>query len=125
MEYFQNLDRLVKSLAEDPSTVNDPIKRIFVVNGEYLTANIAVVADDGDSLHTQENHDELLVIIDGGVEFKVGDSTQVVERGDIVFIPKNTLHGPILKTGESFSALSVFAPVFDRDKSNFKWNRDA
>ena len=124
MTYFQNLDQIAKSLEVDPSTKDDPIKRTFVIDGEHLTANVAIVRDSGNSLHTQREHDEVLVIIDGGVDFQVGEELKEVKRGDLVFIPRDTLHGPVLKEGQSFAALSVFGPQFDRSKNNIAWDRD-
>lgn|GEM_PF-1151336 len=132
MTYFQNLNQIVASLEADESTRNDPIKRTFVIDGEHLTANVAIVRDNGNALHTQGNalhtqrgHDEVLVIIEGNVKFKVGEEVKEVKEGDLVFIPKDTLHGPILDEGQSFAALSVFAPHFDRSKNNIQWDRDA
>ena len=125
MTYFQNLDQIAKSLEVDPSTRGDPIKRTFVIEGQHLTANVAIVRDTGNSLHTQKMHDEVLVIIEGGADFRVGDEVKQVQRGDLVFIPRDTLHGPIVKEGQSFAALSVFAPQFDRSKNNIVWDRDA
>ena len=44
---------------------------------------------------------------------------------DLVFIPRNMLHGPILAAGERLAALSVFAPHFDPARpDNFAWERD-
>ncbi len=125
MKYFQNLNKIVETLDADPSTKNDPIKRSFVVDGRHLTANVAIVNDSGNALHTQKDHDELLVILDGGIDFRVGDTTQNVEAGDLVFIPRDTIHGPILNDGQSFSSLSVFAPKFDRSKDNILWDQDS
>ncbi len=125
MTYFQNLDQIAESLAVDPSTKDDPIKRTFVVDGELLTANVAIVSGSDNSLHTQPEHDEVLVIVDGGVDFRVGDEVKEVKRGDLVFIPKGTLHGPMLKEGQRFAALSVFGPQFDRSKNNIVWDRDS
>lgn len=125
MTYFQNLDQIVASLEADESTKSDPIKRTFVFDGEHLTANVGVVRDSGNALHTQRNHDELLVIIEGNVDFKVGAEIKNVKKGDLVFIPKATLHGPILKEGQSFAALSVFAPHFDRTKDNIEWDKES
>ncbi|RTR05878.1 cupin domain-containing protein [Halomonas nitroreducens] len=125
MTYFQNLDQIVESLDTDESTRNDPIKRVFVFDGEHVTANVGIVRDSGNALHTQTQHDEILVIIDGDVDFKVGDEVKRVSRGDLVFIPQNTLHGPILEEGQSFAALSVFAPYFDRSRNNIVWDRDS
>jgi quercetin dioxygenase-like cupin family protein len=123
--YFKKLDQIVESLQTDESTKDDPIKRAFVFDGEHLTANVGIVRDSGNALHTQKHHDELLVIIEGNVDFKVGNEVTNVSKGDIVFIPQNTLHGPILEEGQSFAALSVFAPHFDRAKKNIAWDRDS
>ncbi|WP_428607597.1 cupin domain-containing protein [Sedimenticola sp.] len=71
-----------------------------------------MVHDRGNALHTQNHHDELLVIIEGNVDFKVGDEVKNVSKGDLVFIPQHTLHGPILEEGQSLAALSMFAPLF-------------
>jgi quercetin dioxygenase-like cupin family protein len=125
MTYFKNLDQIAESLEVDQSTRGDPIKRTFVIDGEHLTANVAIVRDTGNSLHTQKHHDEVLVIIEGGVEFRVGEEVKEVKRGDLVFIPRDTLHGPIVKEDQSFAALSVFGPLFDRSKNNIVWDRDA
>jgi mannose-6-phosphate isomerase-like protein (cupin superfamily) len=125
MTYFQNLDQIVASLEADESTKDDPIKRTFVFDGEHLTANVGVISDSGNALHTQKYHDELLVIIEGSVDFKVGEEITEVSKGDLVFIPRDTLHGPMLKKGQSFAALSVFAPHFDRAKDNIQWDKDA
>lgn len=122
--YFQNLDQIVQSLDTDESTKNDPIKRVFVFDGKYLTANVGIVRESGNALHTQKYHDEILVIIEGEVDFKVGSEIKKVSKGDLVFIPQNTLHGPILKEGQRFAALSIFAPYFDRSKDNIEWDRD-
>ncbi|TKB47302.1 cupin domain-containing protein [Ferrimonas sediminicola] len=125
MTHFHNLDQIVASLEADESTKGDPIKRTFVFDGEHLTANVGVVSDSGNALHIQKAHDELLVIIEGDVEFKVGEEIKRVKRGDLVFIPKATLHGPMLKQGQSFAALSVFAPHFDRTKANIEWDKES
>lgn len=125
MKYFENLSRIVESLETDESTRGDPIKRVFVFDGKHLTANVGIVRDSGNALHTQARHDEILVIIDGDVDFRVGEEVRKVSQGDLVFIPENTLHGPILEEGQSFAALSVFAPYFDRSRDNIAWDRDS
>lgn len=125
MTYFKNLDQIVESLDTDDSTRNDPIKRVFVFDGQHVTANVGIVRDSGNALHTQTHHDEILVIIEGDVDFKVGDEVKRVSRGDLVFIPQSTLHGPILEEGQRFAALSVFAPYFDRSGNNIVWDRDS
>jgi len=46
----------------------------------------------------------VLVIVDGDVNFRVGEEIKEVRPGDLVFIPRHTLHGPILDEGQSFAA---------------------
>ena len=125
MTYFQNLEQIVESLETDESTKNDPIKRVFVFDGKHLTANVGIVSESRNALHTQKHHDEILVIIEGNVDFKVGNEVKKVSKGDLVFSPQNTLHGPLLSEGQSFAALSVFAPYFDRSKKNILWDKGA
>jgi quercetin dioxygenase-like cupin family protein len=125
MESFTRLGELVRSLAADPATIHHPIKRQFLGDGEFLTANLAIVQDAGNALHTQPHHDVVVLVLDGEVDFRVGDIIRRVQPGDLVFIPRGTLHGPILADGDRLAALSVFAPRFDPARpDNFVWQRD-
>ena len=125
MTYFQNLRQIVETLEADETTRDTPIKRAFVIRGQHLTGNVGVVSGSDNALHTQANHDEVLVIIDGGVRFRVGEEVETVSDGDLVFIPQGTLHGPELEDGQTFSALSIFGPLFDTAKNNIQWDRDS
>lgn len=125
MSNFKNLHDILRSLETDPSTADHPIKRMFLCDGEHMTANVGIIGDSSNTLHTQKSHDEIVVILEGEVDFRVGDETQSVRPGDLIFIPKDTIHGPILEEGEKFAALSVFAPYFDRSKQNIVWDRDS
>jgi quercetin dioxygenase-like cupin family protein len=124
MSNFINLNEAIESMATDPSTAAQPIKRMFVADGEFVSANVSILEEPGDALHTQASHEEIVVVLEGDVEFRVGDETRRVGPGDLIFIPPNTIHGPIIETGQRFAPLSVFAPFFDRGKPNINWERD-
>jgi quercetin dioxygenase-like cupin family protein len=124
MSNFVNLNEAIQSMATDSSTAAEPIKRMFVADGDFVSANVSILEEPGDALHTQESHDEIVVVLEGDVEFRVGDETRRVGPGDFIFIPRNTVHGPIIGEGQRFAALSVFAPYFDRSKPNIAWERD-
>jgi quercetin dioxygenase-like cupin family protein len=119
-----NLNVIVKNFQTDASTVNDPVKRMFICDMESMTANIASSSGDGSKLHTQPDHDEIVIVIDGEAEFRVGDEVHRVGPGDFVFIPRNTLHGRVRTITESMSALSIYSPFFDRTKENIVWEKD-
>jgi quercetin dioxygenase-like cupin family protein len=124
MSNFVNLPEVFQSMATDPSTANDPIKRMFLTDGQFITTNVSIIEDTGNTLHTQAEHDEIVVIFDGEADFRVGEETRHVQAGDMIFIPCNTLHGPLIPQGGKLSLLSMFSPFFDRTKKNIEWDRD-
>jgi len=119
-----NLNEIVRNFQTDASTANDPVKRMFICDMESMTANIASSSGDGSKLHTQPDHDEIVIVIDGEAEFKVGDEVYRVGPGDFVFIPRNTLHGRVRTITDSMSALSIYSPFFDRTKENIVWENE-
>jgi len=123
MSNFINLNEIVQRFQTDPETQIDPVKRMFICDGESITANIATSSGDESKLHTQPNHDEIVIVIDGEAEFRVGDEVRRVGPGDFVFIPRNTIHGRVRTISESMSALSIYAPYFDRAKDNIIWDK--
>jgi quercetin dioxygenase-like cupin family protein len=125
MSNFINFNQLLSSLAADPSTVNDPVKRMFICDGAHLTANISMGVEGGSTLHTQPEHDEIIVVLEGEAEFQVGEETKRVGPGDLVFIPQNTRHGRVRTLSPKWAALSIYAPFFDRKRQNIVWHREA
>jgi quercetin dioxygenase-like cupin family protein len=125
MSNFINFKQLLGSLAADPSTANDPVKRMFICDGAHLTANVSMGTEGGSTLHTQPDHDEIIVVLEGEAEFQVGDETKRVGPGDFVFIPQNTLHGRVRTLSPKWAALSIYAPFFDRKRQNIVWHREA
>jgi quercetin dioxygenase-like cupin family protein len=124
MSNCANLNEIVKNFQTDASTANEPVKRMFICDMESMTANIASSSGDGSKLHTQPDHDEMVIVIDGEAEFRVGDEVYRIGPGDFVFIPRNTLHGRVRTITDSMSALSIYSPFFDRTKENIVWEKD-
>jgi len=123
-EYFFRLSNALRGLATDPATAADPIKRSFLFDGQHCSCNVNILETSEDVIHIQPDHDELVLVLEGKCGFKVGEETRRVEPGDLMFIPRNTVHGPIIDNGR-VALLSVFAPFFDRTKKNILWSRDS
>jgi quercetin dioxygenase-like cupin family protein len=122
MKGFLNLNEIVKQFQTDPESENDPVKRMFICDGESISANIASSSGKESKLHTQPDHDEIVIVIDGEAEFRIGDEIRRVGPGDFMFIPRNTLHGRVRTLTKSMSALSIYAPYFNRAKENIIWD---
>ena len=118
-----NLNEIVKNFQTDASTANDPVKRMFICDMESMTANIASSSGDGSKLHTQPDHDEIVIVMAGEAEFRVGDEVYRVGPGNFVFIPRNTLHGRVRTLTDSLSALSLYSPFFNRTTENIVWEK--
>ncbi len=124
MSNFVNLNEALRSMKTDPSTAHDPIKRMFLFDGAFSTADVAVIEGARNALHIHKEHDELVVILEGEANFRVGEEHRHVHAGDLIFIPRNTLHGPSVAEGGRLEALSVFAPFFDRAQPDIEWEQE-
>jgi len=122
-KHFVRLKDALQSLEVDSATANDPIKRTFLCDGQHVSANVSILTDTGDAMHIQSSHDELVLILEGECGFRVGEETQRVAAGDLIFIPRDTIHGPIIDNGQ-IALLSIFAPFFDRSQKNIRWSRE-
>ena len=61
---FVNLKEAVRSMETDQTTASQPIKRMFVIDGDFVSANVSVLEETGNTLHTQASHDEIVVVLD-------------------------------------------------------------
>ena len=123
-QYFHRLQDALQGLGTDPATAADPIKRTFLFDGQDLSCNVNVLEANSDVIHIQPNHDEVVLVLEGECGFRVGEESRRVKPGDLMFIPRNTVHGPIVDSGR-VALLSLFAPFYDRAKKNIRWSRDA
>jgi mannose-6-phosphate isomerase-like protein (cupin superfamily) len=123
-QYFYRIEQALHGLATDPRTAADPIKRAFLFDGQDVSCNVTILDTSEDVIHVQPDHDEIVLVLEGQCGFRVGEESRRVATGDLMFIPRNTVHGPIIDSGR-VALLSIFAPFFDRSRKNIQWSRDA
>ncbi|MBA3705136.1 MAG: cupin domain-containing protein [Bacteroidetes bacterium] len=63
--------------------------------------------------HKHVSHSEHVYILEGEGEMTLGEKSFHVKKGDIVFIPKNTIHSLKVSSSTPVKVLSVQAPLFD------------
>ena len=113
MSNFQNLADVLQQLAGTAASAAPSVKPLAV--GEGVAAAV-VRSARGDGLHRQPHHEELLIVLEGEGEFRVGDETRTVRRGDFVFVPRNAVHGTVTTRVEPLTYLSVITPRIDLQK---------
>lgn len=93
-------------------TVSDNVynKPLF---GDSLASSFVIVIKKEVKLHKHIQHSEHVVVLEGSGQMTLGSKGFAVKKGDVIFIPKNTIHG-VISTGEQpLKVLSVQAPKFD------------
>ncbi|HWP30269.1 MAG TPA: cupin domain-containing protein [Fimbriimonadales bacterium] len=88
---------------------NSPV-RIFT-QGEHCTVNV-IQAKSQIKSHYHAKHEEVVYVVSGTGTMRLGNRTYTVKSGDLMYIPKNTVHGFTLQSQECV-VVSVFSPTFD------------
>lgn len=74
--------------------------------------------------HYHETHDEVLTVIEGSIDFRLGDEVRTIGPGEVVSVPAGVVHAPI-HTREGCLMVSVFAPWFDSENPDRVFIEDA
>lgn len=83
-----------------------------VVRGEQASVNFWQMTK-GLPLHFHRSHEEVIFVKSGRAEVRIGERTVTMQAGDLVLIPKDTLHSARAVGEGPFRGISVFAPAFD------------
>jgi len=86
------------------------IKWSYLNYGDCSTLNcLQVYNPRGIPLHTHDEHDEIIQVLEGECEAVIGDECRQLKQGDIFFVPKGTPH----KVRQACILLSIYSPSFD------------
>jgi quercetin dioxygenase-like cupin family protein len=83
-----------------------------VARGEQASVNIWQMTK-GLPLHLHRHHEEVIFVKSGRAEVRIGERTLTMQAGDLVLVPKNTVHSARAVGTEPFRGISVFSPAFD------------
>jgi quercetin dioxygenase-like cupin family protein len=78
-------------------------------NDAFEIIELAGPEGDGPPPHIHLDRQELFYILQGTVQFSVGQDTIAAEAGSLVFVPRNTRHG--FKFGPDCKVLGLVAPA--------------
>jgi quercetin dioxygenase-like cupin family protein len=112
--YFWSVDEMLKRARSGEIESKElGLKWSYLNYGEFCTLNVLQISNPkGIPLHTHNDHDEVVQVLEGECEVTVGDETRVLKKGGTFFVPKGTPHG-VKRTG---TLLSVYGPSFDPKK---------
>lgn len=110
--YLNGYSQHFKTDTIGAKTVSDNLynKPLF---GDSLASSFVIVIKKEVKLHKHLQHSEHVVVLEGSGQMTLGSRSFAIKKGDVVFIPKNTLHGVISMGEQPLKVLSVQAPKFD------------
>ena len=93
----------------------NPAMIMQTVAGEYMKAGIVTKpVGEGPPLHNHPNEEQFTLILEGKLHFILGDEDRIVERGDLIHIPRFTDHRSRAVGGEAVF-FTVKSPARDGD----------
>lgn len=80
---------------------------------DSLASSFVIVIKKEVKAHKHLHHAEHIVVLEGQGQMIIGEKKLTINKGEIVFIPKNTVHS-VKSTGNiPLKVVSVQAPYFD------------
>ena len=86
------------NLFEKVNSVNELFKYIEVGKLNNHVLNVLRAENRTLNFHIHENSDELFYVIEGSFEIELDDGFIELNQGELIIIPKGTLHRPVCKT---------------------------
>lgn len=83
-----------------------------VLRGEQASVNVWQLSGEM-PLHLHREHEEVVVVRSGRARARLGEKTIDLGPGDVLLVPRNTVHGARTIGEEPLVGVSVFAPAFD------------
>jgi quercetin dioxygenase-like cupin family protein len=87
------------------------------VAGEFMKVAVTTYQDgEGPPPHFHPNEEQYMLMLEGKMKMVLGDEERIIERGDLVHIPRNTRHGVRVVAGPAVF-FAVKSPVGSGDMS--------
>jgi len=103
---YQSLDT-IKAPAVYENVYSRPLA------SDSLSSSFVIFIKKEVKKHKHISHSEHVYILDGEGEMLLGSTSFKVKKGDILFIPKNTIHALKVTSASPMKVVSVQAPFFD------------
>ncbi len=81
--------------------------------GDSLASSFCIVIKKEVKAHKHLKHSEHVMVLEGEGIMKLGDKIVNIKKGDIVFIPKNTVHSVKTTSKIPLKVISIQTPMFD------------
>ena len=109
--FFANAQLQSLDTIKAPSNFDNIYSR--TIASDSLSSSFVIFIKKEVKKHKHATHTENVYILDGEGEMLLGDKIFKVKKGDIIFIPMNTVHSLKVTSSNPVKVLSVQSPHFD------------
>ncbi|NNE07495.1 MAG: cupin domain-containing protein [Gemmatimonadetes bacterium] len=102
----------LQSFHDAPSDHGKPITALEIFRTPHSSGHALRVMTDVKP-HYHESHEETVVVQSGGGVFDLGGVLHTLREGDVIVIPRKTVHSFSPGGGKPCTVLSIFTPPFD------------
>jgi mannose-6-phosphate isomerase-like protein (cupin superfamily) len=90
-------------------------ENIYVRNlySDSLVSSFVIFIKKEVKAHKHLEHSEHVYVLEGEGDLLLGDEQRKISKGDIIFIPKNTVHSLKVTSENPVKIISIQAPYFD------------
>ncbi len=103
---FQSLDTI-----KPPATYENIYIR--VIASDSLSSSFVIFIKKEVKKHKHLEHTEHIYILEGEGDMLLGDKTIRIKKGDVLLVPKNTVHALKVSSKDPVKVLSIQSPYFD------------
>jgi mannose-6-phosphate isomerase-like protein (cupin superfamily) len=104
--------QLINTLEMEPGNTGLTNKNLF---NDSLCSSFCIIIKNEVKGHKHMKHSEHVIVQSGEGVMRLGDKEFTIKEGDVIFIPKGTVHSVIVKGKKPLKVLSIQSPYFNGD----------
>lgn len=100
----------INTLELEPGNTGLTTKNLF---NDSLSSSFCIIIKNEVKAHKHIKHSEHVIVQSGEAVMRLGEKEFNIKEGDVIFIPKGTVHSVIVKGKKPLKVLSIQSPYFD------------
>jgi mannose-6-phosphate isomerase-like protein (cupin superfamily) len=109
---FSQNPNVINTESIEPGNTSLTNKTLF---NDSLASSFCIIIKSEVKAHKHLKHTEHVIVQEGEGVMKLTDKEFTIKEGDVIFIPKNTVHSVIVKGKKPLKVLSIQSPNFNGD----------
>lgn len=92
-----------------------PYENVYVrkLYSDTLSSSFMIFIKNEVKLHKHISHTEHVYVLQGKGKMKLGENEFEIQKGNMIFIPKNTAHSVKCTGNDTLQVISIQSPYFD------------